>query len=63
METEIKIVINKLTEGDMRDVFHNAIGRLGVQECATIPPDMFALREAVIQLMFYGYKGVLKSNE
>ena len=46
------VTINNLTEADMRDIFYEAIEKLGVQAGQSIPGDMVDLRETVIRLMF-----------
>jgi hypothetical protein len=46
------VTINNLTEADMRDIFYEAIEKLGVEAGQKIPADMVDLREAVIRLMF-----------
>ena len=52
MKKITNITINDLTENDMRDIFYNAIEKLGVQGGDKIPDDMVDLRETVIDLMF-----------
>jgi len=44
--------INNLTESDMRDIFYEAIEKLGVKAGEKIPSDMVDLRETVVRLMF-----------
>ena len=46
------VTIDNLTENDMRDIFHDAIDKCGVNGGERIPSDMVDLREAVIRLMF-----------
>lgn len=46
------VTINNLTQADMHDIFHEAIGKLGIEAGERIPSDMVDLREAVIRLMF-----------
>lgn len=46
------VTINSLTETDMRDIFYEAIEKLGVKAGEKIPSDMVDLRETVIRLMF-----------
>ena len=46
------VTINNLTEADMRDIFYEAIEKLGVQAGQSIPGDVVDLRETVIRLMF-----------
>lgn len=46
------VTINNLTQADMRDIFHEAIGKLGIEDGERIPSDMVDLRETVIRLMF-----------
>ena len=46
------VTINNLTESDMRDIFYEAIEKLGVEAGQQIPAGMVDLREAVIRLMF-----------
>jgi hypothetical protein len=46
------VTINNLTESDMRDIFYEAIEKLGVKAGEKIPSDMVDLREVVIRLMF-----------
>lgn len=46
------VTINNLTESDMRDIFYEAIEKLGVKAGQQIPGDMVDLREAVVRLMF-----------
>jgi hypothetical protein len=45
-------IINDLTESDMRDIFSDAIDALGITGGSLIPPDMFNLREKVLQILF-----------
>jgi hypothetical protein len=52
MNKTYKVTINNLTETDMRDIFYEAIEKLGVQAGQSIPRDMVDLRETVIRLMF-----------
>lgn len=52
MNKTYTITINSLTETDMRDIFYEAIEKLGVKSGEKIPGDMVNLREAVIRLMF-----------
>jgi hypothetical protein len=52
MNKAYTVTINNLTEGDMRDIFYEAIEKLGVEAGQKIPADMADLREAVIRLMF-----------
>jgi hypothetical protein len=46
------VTINNLTENDMRDIFYEAIEKLGVEAGQQIPADVVDLRETVIRLMF-----------
>jgi hypothetical protein len=46
--------INNLIEADMRDIFYEAIEKLGIKAGQQIPGDMVDLRETVIRLMFEG---------
>lgn len=46
------VTINNLTESDMRDIFYEAIEKLGVKAGEIIPNDMVELRETVVRLMF-----------
>lgn len=46
------VTINNLTESDMRDIFYEAIEKLGVKAGEKIPSDMVDLKEAVIRIMF-----------
>lgn len=52
MNKTYTITINNLTESDMRDIFYEAIEKLGVKAGQQIPSDMVDLRETVIRLMF-----------
>ena len=52
MNKTYTVTINNLTESDMRDIFYEAIEKLGVKAGEKIPSDMVDLREAVIRLMF-----------
>lgn len=52
MNKTYTVTINNLTESDMRDIFYEAIEKLGVKAEDKIPSDMVDLREAVIRLMF-----------
>lgn len=52
MNKTYTVTINNLTEADMRDIFYEAIEKLGVKAGERIPSDMVDLREAVIRLMF-----------
>lgn len=52
MNKTYTVTINNLTESDMRDIFYEAIEKLGVQAGEKIPEDMVDLRETVIRLMF-----------
>lgn len=52
MNKTYTVTINNLTENDMRDIFYEAIEKLGVQAGEMIPGDMVDLRETVIRLMF-----------
>lgn len=54
MNKTYTVTINNLTESDMRDIFYEAMKRLGVKAGEKIPSDMVDLREAVIRLMFEG---------
>ena len=56
MNKTYTVTINNLTESDMRDIFYEAIEKLGVQAGQQIPGDMVDLRETVIRLMFEGEK-------
>jgi len=52
MKKTYTITIDNLSENDMRDIFYEAIEKLGVKAGQQIPADMVDLREAVIRLMF-----------
>ena len=52
MNKTYTVTINNLTESDMRDIFYEAIEKLGVKAGQQIPGDMVDLREAVVRLMF-----------
>ena len=52
MNKTYTVTINNLTEADMRDIFYEAIEKLGVKAGQQIPSDMVDLRETVIRLMF-----------
>lgn len=52
MNKTYTITINNLTENDMRDIFYEAIEKLGVKAGQQIPGDVVDLREAVIRIMF-----------
>lgn len=52
MNKTYTVTINNLTENDMRDIFYEAIEKLGVQAGEMIPGDMLDLRETVIRIMF-----------
>jgi hypothetical protein len=52
MKKVYTITINNLTESDMRDIFYEAIEKLGIKAGQQIPTDMLDLREKVIKLMF-----------
>lgn len=52
MNKTYTVIINNLTEADMRDIFYEAIEKLGVKAGQQIPGDMVDLRETVIRLMF-----------
>jgi hypothetical protein len=52
MNKTYTVTINNLTEADMRDVFYEAIEKLGIKAGQQIPTDMLDLRERVIKLMF-----------
>ena len=52
MNKTYTVIINNLTQSDMRDIFYEAIEKLGVKAGEYIPGDMVDLREAVIRLMF-----------
>lgn len=52
MNKTYTVTINNLTESDMRDIFYEAIEKLGVKAGGKIPSDMVDLRETVIRLMF-----------
>jgi hypothetical protein len=52
MKKKATITIDNLTENDMRDIFYEAIEKLGVKSGSMIPGDMVDLRETVIRLMF-----------
>ena len=52
MNKTYTVTINNLTESDMRDIFYEAIEKLGVKAGQQIPGDMVDLRETVIRLMF-----------
>ena len=69
MNKTYTVTINNLTESDMRDIFYEAIEKLGVKAGEKIPSDMVNLREAVIRLMLEGrneekwsYKRISKLN-
>ena len=51
------ITIDNLSENDMRDIFYEAIEKLGVKAGQHIPADMVDLRETVIRLMFEKAEG------
>jgi hypothetical protein len=51
------ITIDNLTENDMRDIFYEAIEKLGVEAGQKIPAGMVDLRETVIRLMFEKVEG------
>ncbi len=52
MKKTYTITINDLSENDMRDIFYEAIEKLGVKAGQQIPADIVDLRETVIRLMF-----------
>jgi hypothetical protein len=52
MKKTYTITIDNLSENDMRDIFYEAIEKLGVKAGQQIPADMVDLRETVIRLMF-----------
>lgn len=52
MNKTYTVTINNLTEADMRDIFYEAIEKLGVKAGQSISGDMVDLRETVIRLMF-----------
>ena len=52
MNKTYTVIINNLTEADMRDIFYEAIEKLGVQAGQSIPGYMVDWREVVIRLMF-----------
>ena len=52
MNKTYTVTINNLAEADMRDIFYEAIEKLGVKAGQSIPGDMVDLRETVIRLMF-----------
>jgi hypothetical protein len=52
MKKTYTITIDNLSENDMRDIFYEAIEKLGVKTGQKIPADMVDLRETVIRLMF-----------
>ena len=52
MNKTYTVTVNNLTESDMRDIFYEAIEKLGVKAGEKIPGDMVDLRETVIRLMF-----------
>ena len=52
MNKAYTVTINNLSENDMRDIFYEAIEKLGVKAGQQIPADMVDLRETVIRLMF-----------
>lgn len=52
MNKTYTVTINNLTESDMRDIFYEAIEKLGVKTGEKIASDMVDLRETVIRLMF-----------
>lgn len=52
MNKTYTVTINNLTETNMRDIFYEAIEKLGVKAGEKIPSDMVDLREAVIRLLF-----------
>ena len=57
MKKTYSITIDNLTEADMRDIFYEAIEKLGVKAGQKIPADMVDLRETVIRLMFEKAEG------
>lgn len=52
MNKTYTVTINNLTETDLRDIFYEAIEKLGVKAGEEIPGDMVDLRETVVRLMF-----------
>ena len=52
MNKTYTVTINNLTETDMRDIFYEAIEKLGVKAGEIIPSNMVDLRETVVRLMF-----------
>jgi hypothetical protein len=46
------VTVDNLTENDMRDIFYEAIEKLGVKAGQQIPADIVDLRETVLRLMF-----------
>lgn len=52
MNKTYTVTIDNLTEADMRDIFYEAIEKLGVKAGQQIPSDMVDLRETFIRLMF-----------
>ena len=52
MKKVYTITIDNLTENDMRDIFYEAIEKLGIKAGQQIPTNMLDLRERVIKLMF-----------
>lgn len=52
MNKTYTVTINNLTQADMRDIFYEAIEKLGVKAGEVIPSDMVDLRETVVRLMF-----------
>jgi hypothetical protein len=52
MKKTYTVTVDNLTENDMRDIFYEAIEKLGVKAGQQIPADMVDLRETVLRLMF-----------
>ena len=52
MDKKYTVTVNNLTENDMRDIFYDALTKMGVNPGDTIPREMSLLKETVIGLMF-----------
>ena len=52
MKKTYTVTVDNLTENDMRDIFYEAIEKLGVKAGQQIPADIVDLRETVLRLMF-----------
>jgi hypothetical protein len=52
MKKTYTVTLDNLTENDMRDIFYEAIEKLGIKAGQQIPADMVDLRETVLRLMF-----------